>query len=44
VLGKISSLKKRVIKHWNRLPSEVAESPSLKIFKRHVDTALRDIV
>ena len=34
----------RVVRHWNRLPSEVVNSSSLEAFKARLDGALSNLV
>ncbi|KFV18170.1 hypothetical protein N340_00397, partial [Tauraco erythrolophus] len=34
----------RVMRHWNRLPREVVDAPSLEVFKARLDEALGNLV
>jgi len=34
----------RAVMHWNRLSREMVESPSLELFEKTVEVALRDVV
>ncbi|KFV93261.1 hypothetical protein N327_11131, partial [Fulmarus glacialis] len=34
----------RVVRHWNTLPREVVDAPSLEVFKARLDGALSNLV
>ncbi|KFZ55724.1 hypothetical protein N321_12252, partial [Antrostomus carolinensis] len=34
----------RIVRHWNRLPREVVDAPSLKAFKARLDGALGSLI
>jgi len=34
----------RMVRHWNRLPSEVVDVPSLEAFKARLDGAVSNLV
>ncbi|KFR17578.1 hypothetical protein N306_13351, partial [Opisthocomus hoazin] len=34
----------RVVKHWNRLPREAMDAPSLEVMKARLDGALSNLV
>ncbi|KFQ90062.1 hypothetical protein N337_13572, partial [Phoenicopterus ruber ruber] len=34
----------KVVRHWNRLPREVVDAPSLEVFKARLDGALSNLV
>ncbi|KFP51918.1 hypothetical protein N323_05801, partial [Cathartes aura] len=34
----------RVVRHWNRLPREVVDAPSLEVFQARLDGALSNLV
>ena len=34
----------RVVRHWNRLPGDVVDAPSLETFKMRLDKALGNLI
>ena len=44
VLRATEELPRKVVKHWNRLPREVVDAPSLGTFKVRLDRALSNLI
>ena len=38
------SLTVRVVRHWNRLPRDVVDAPSMETFKERLDQALGNLM
>ncbi|KFQ12395.1 hypothetical protein N330_01133, partial [Leptosomus discolor] len=34
----------RVVRHWNRLPKEAVDAPSLAVFRARLDGALSNLI
>ncbi|KFW03459.1 hypothetical protein N326_12362, partial [Eurypyga helias] len=34
----------RMVRHWNKLPREAVDGPSLEVFKARLDEALNNLV
>ncbi|KFP11788.1 hypothetical protein Z169_01223, partial [Egretta garzetta] len=35
---------RRAVRHWNRLPREAVDAPSLELFKARLDGAVRNLI
>jgi len=38
------SFTERVVRHWNRMPREAVDTPSLEVFRAGLDRALSNLI